>query len=130
MQYLEWLSPLRPDVCPAMCTCRNAYYSNTQVMTCTVYVNILFKATCTYPSEGNSITISHINLNPYPSMEVTLVITYPDFEAIFYSLKWCYKWPPYIFAPVQTMKIALTNFLFYEKNPRLCRDSANYLISK
>ena len=40
-----------------------------------------------------------------------------------------YKWPPYIFWDCSESKNALTQFQFY-KNPRLCQDSANYVISK
>ena len=43
--------------------------------------------------------------------------SYFTFITIHYSntLKRCYKWPPYIFAPVKKIKIAFTKFKFYER---------------
>ena len=38
-----------------------------------------------------------------------------------YTLKRCYRWPPYIFAPVQKYKIALPKFQCYEKSKALTR---------
>ena len=47
-----------------------------------------------------------------------------------YTLRRCYKWPPYIFCACSGNKNRSYKIIILWKNLRLCRDSANYLISK
>ena len=66
-------------------------------------VYIFFSRTTAY---GASNTVARVGSMIAPQI-VFLVST----------LKRCYKWPPYIFAPVQKIKITLIKFQFFEKNP-------------